>query len=245
MAPVYKVAVVQLYPKVWVPPESISMQDAVCLKTNTFQPMQPAKNFAKAERFIRSAAEQGCDLVVLPEYHLTNWLPKDPKFLAMCADSQKYLKSYQDLARDLKICIVPGTIVEVRSHVDVKAATVPPKEVVGMLNSDTVNNSFENIAYFIDNKGEILGRYSKKNLWGPTERAHITSSGRQKHIAFDTPLGKVGMLICWDIAFPEAFRELIAQDAKIIIVPCFCKFMLENKELVSILMKLISCRDIE
>jgi predicted amidohydrolase len=29
------------------------------------------------------------------------------------------------------------------------------------------------------------------------------------------------MLICWDIAFPEAFRELITQGAKIIIIPCF------------------------
>ena len=31
------------------------------------------------------------------------------------------------------------------------------------------------------------------------------------------------MLICWDLAFPEAFRELIYQGAKIIIIPTFCK----------------------
>lgn len=30
------------------------------------------------------------------------------------------------------------------------------------------------------------------------------------------------MLICWDLAFPEAFRELIAQGAKIIVIPSFC-----------------------
>lgn len=35
------------------------------------------------------------------------------------------------------------------------------------------------------------------------------------HEVFDTPIGKIGMLICWDLAFPEAFRELIAQGAKI------------------------------
>jgi predicted amidohydrolase len=40
------------------------------------------------------------------------------------------------------------------------------------------------------------------------------------HKAIDTPIGKVGILICWDIAFPEAFRELITQGVKIIIVPC-------------------------
>ena len=80
----------------------------------------------------------------------------------------------------------------------------------------------ENAAYFIDPTGAILHKYVKKNLWGPTERAHLASSGREAHTCFDTPLGRVGMLICWDLAFPEAFRELIAQGAKIIILPTFC-----------------------
>lgn len=40
----------------------------------------------------------------------------------------------------------------------------------------------------------------------------------------DTPIGKVGLLICWDLAFPEAFRELIAKGAEVIIVPTYCKF---------------------
>lgn len=58
---------------------------------------------------------------------------------------------------------------------------------------------------------------------GP-ERDHLKSSQYDPHIAFDTPIGKVGMLICWDLAFPEAFRELIAQGAQIIIIPTFCKY---------------------
>lgn len=55
---------------------------------------------------------------------------------------------------------------------------------------------------------------------GP-ERDHLTSSTRDAHEVFDTPIGKIGMLICWDLAFPEAFRELIANGAKIIIIPTF------------------------
>ncbi|KAF1947664.1 carbon-nitrogen hydrolase [Clathrospora elynae] len=55
---------------------------------------------------------------------------------------------------------------------------------------------------------------------GP-ERDHLTGSGRDIHEVFDTPIGKVGLLICWDLAFPEAFRELIAQGAKTIIIPTF------------------------
>lgn len=133
---------------------------------------------------------------MLPEYHLTGWVPSDPGFIPLCAQYQQYLDSYCSLAKELKMSIVPGTIVE--KHGD----------------------ELLNIAYFIGNNGEILSSYTKKNLWHP-ERPHLTSSGHDRHEAFDTPIGKVGMLICWDLAFPEAFRELIAGGAKTIIVPTF------------------------
>lgn len=77
-----------------------------------------------------------------------------------------------------------------------------------------------NVCYFIDHQGAVIGKYVKKNLWGP-EREHLTGSGRDIHEVLDTPIGKVGLLICWDLAFSEAFRELIAQGAKIIIIPTF------------------------
>lgn len=77
-----------------------------------------------------------------------------------------------------------------------------------------------NVAYFISNDGSVLGRYQKKNLWHP-ERPHLTSSRDSPHVAFETPLGKVGLLICWDLAFPEAFRALVSQGAKTIIIPTF------------------------
>lgn len=37
----------------------------------------------------------------------------------------------------------------------------------------------------------------------------------------ETPLGKVGLLACWDLIFPEAFREMIARGAKLIILPSY------------------------
>lgn len=43
---------------------------------------------------------------------------------------------------------------------------------------------------------------------------------------FDTPIGKVGLLICWDLAFPEAFRELICKGAEIVVIPTYCKIQL-------------------
>ncbi|KAF3015876.1 hypothetical protein E8E14_008742 [Neopestalotiopsis sp. 37M] len=182
MAPVVKVALVQLNPKY------------------IYQAVAPAENFAKAESFIRDAASNGAQLAVLPEYHLTSWVPDDPKFKQSCSEAMPYLSKYQDLAKELKICIVPGTIVE--------AVTEGGDE------------SLLNVAYFISSDGTIAGRYQKKNLWHP-ERHHLVSSAHEPHAAFDTPLGRVGMLVCWDLAFPEGFRELISDGADLIVVPSF------------------------
>lgn len=77
-----------------------------------------------------------------------------------------------------------------------------------------------NTAYFISNDGTVLGQYCKKNIWHP-ERPHLTS-GREKHAAIETPVGRVGMLICWDLAFPEAFRALVEDGVEIVVIPTFC-----------------------
>ncbi|KAI0390350.1 carbon-nitrogen hydrolase [Xylariaceae sp. FL0594] len=185
MAPVHKVALVQLHP----------------------EPLSPVRNFEKASAFIREAASSGCHLAVLPEYHLTSWVPDEPGFRKSCAEAEAYLQKYQDLAKELGICIVPGTIIE-----------SSPSE--GEAEGGESSTTLQNIAYFISSDGSIAGRYQKKNLWHP-ERRHLVSSTHEPHTAFDTPLGRVGLLICWDMAFPEAFRELIADGAQIICVPTF------------------------
>ena len=123
-------------------------------------------------------------------------MPEDPSFRSSCAESAPYLEKYRELAKSLGICIVPGTTIE------------------------TQGDSLQNVAYFISSTGEISGRYQKKNLWHPARR-HLVSSAHEPHRAFDTPLGRVGLLICWDLAFPEAFRELVADGAEMICVPSF------------------------
>jgi predicted amidohydrolase len=164
--------------------------------------MNMESNYQKAANQIRAAANQGAHLAVLPEYHLLNWVPNDPKYKENCREWKTYLERYQALAKECNINLVPGTIIELHDE-------------------GTPQERLLNVAYFISNTGEILHRYQKKNLWGSIERDHLTSSTHDPHVAFDTPLGKVGMLICWDLAFPEAFRELISQGAKLIVIPTF------------------------
>ncbi|EPS34952.1 hypothetical protein PDE_09917 [Penicillium oxalicum 114-2] len=161
------------------------------------------QNHATACNYIRQAAADGAQLAVLPEYHLSGWVPDDPRWIDQAGESAKYLENYRALARELKMCLVPGTIIEKHSG-----------------SQGDGDPLLYNVAYFISHDGTVLGSYRKKNIWHP-ERPHLTSSGQERHEAIDTPLGRIGMLICWDLAFPEAFRELIADGAEIIIIPTF------------------------
>src|SRR5215831_18780945 len=126
----------------------------------------PEKNLAKAEKFIAEASSEN-DLVVFPEDFIVGPLNGSNEF----ADHDgHYVKHFQQLASKYAIDIVPGSIIE---------------------NDDT---GLYNTTYYLDNKGEIRGRYRKANLWLP-ERSYITP-GNQISV-FNTRIGKVGLIICW------------------------------------------------
>ena len=146
---------------------------------------------------IREAAAQGANLAVLPEYHLASWSPESPEFVATAQHSASYLEKYRALAKELGVGIVPGTILE-----------------------PTDGDGLANVAYFIGPDGAVLSRYQKKNLWHP-ERPHLVADIETPHGAFDTPWGRMGLLICWDVAFPESYRELVADGAKMVVTPSF------------------------
>ncbi|KAJ6787374.1 hypothetical protein PWT90_06302 [Aphanocladium album] len=165
-------------------------------------------NYARAESFIRSAAAQGAQLAILPEYHLQGWVGDSKALLACARRSGEFLARYQALARELQMCIVPGTLLEDLTRPG-DAHDEPP---------------MANVAYFIGPDGGLCGRYHKRNLWHPEKpilRAPAADAAPH-HVAFDTPLGvRAGMLICWDLSFPEAFRALAADGARLVIVPSF------------------------
>lgn len=165
---------------------------------------------------------------------MNGFAPEDPEYIRQTEPEvyQGYLQSYQALAKELGICLVPGTIVE--RHVpspDQSGSESPQSQPDSSDKSRKTAAAaaavkvLYNTTYFISPQGTILSSYRKKNIWHP-ERPYLTSSGvtGDPHVGFDTPIGKVGLLICWDVAFPEAFRELVRQGVEIIIVPTFCSF---------------------
>ncbi|BFZ55270.1 hypothetical protein PYCC9005_002310 [Savitreella phatthalungensis] len=159
-------------------------------------------NFEAACLLVREAVSVGkADLCVLPEYALA--LPRFCGDLSWADTDHWYLDRYCALARELNVNLVPGTIGEFE-RLDLDD---PDSEII-----------LSNNAYFIDRQGTVRCTYRKKNLWGPERKVFVR--GEQDHAVFDTEeFGRVGLLICFDLAFPEAFRALVKDGVQMVIAP--------------------------
>jgi predicted amidohydrolase len=151
----------------------------------------PESNLRKAEQFIQAAVVEQAQIIVFPEDFVTGPLSGNEVY----ADhEQRYARHFQELAREYEIDIVPGSFIE---------------EEAGQL---------FNTAYYIDKTGEIRGRYRKVNLWLP-ERSYIAAGDKVR--VFSTSFGKMGLIICWDLMFPEMFRAMVQQEVAIVICPSY------------------------
>lgn len=155
------------------------------------KPLSPEYNLKKIETYIRKASNAKANIVVLPEDCVIGIVLGKKVF----ADPEnKYRKHFQRLAKKYKMDIVTGSIME--------------KEKTGVYN----------VTYYIDSKGKVLSRYKKINLWHP-ERPYIKPG--KKVSVFNTKYGRIGLIICWDLAFPEIFRKIVKRGADIIICPSY------------------------
>ena len=154
----------------------------------------PRANLAKAEHYIREAASQHAQLIVFPEDFVTGPLSGNKHYADY--DGQ-YVKHLQQLAVQYAIDIVPGSIIE--------------GDAEGLYNT----------TYYIASSGKILGKYRKVHLWLP-ERSYITAGS--DHPVFATEYGKIGLIICWDLMFPEVFRTMVQAEVSIVICPSYWCF---------------------
>ena len=154
-------------------------------------PFAPQENLDRAEQFIQQAVAQGADLIVFPEDFLAGPLEGH---VELADFDQRYVKQFQQLAAQYGIDIVPGSIIE----------------------GD--ENGLYNTAYYIDRSGDILSRYRKVNLRLP-ERGYITPG--TTHAVFETRFGKMGLVICWDLMFPEIFRAMVSEGVETVICPSY------------------------
>lgn len=159
-------------------------------------------NIFKAKTMIYEAADKGADIIALPE-------------MFNCPYNNKYFREYAETypkgetinmlscaAKEKKVFIIGGSIPEL----------------------DEQGRVF-NTSFIFDNKGILIGKHRKVHLFDIDikngvrfkESEVLTSGGEITMI--DTPWGKVGVAICYDIRFPELTRIMALKGAKIVLIP--------------------------
>lgn len=87
--------------------------------------------------------------------------------------------------------------------------------VVGLPERD--GHEVFNVSVLLGPEGEVVGKYRKVTL--PREEIQQGISPGYEYPVFDTRFGKVGMMICYDVFFPEVARELSVNGAEVIAMP--------------------------
>jgi predicted amidohydrolase len=162
-------------------------------------------NLEAAGRFLADAARLGAVLAALPENFAFMGLNSGDKRAIAEPDGSGRIQNFlADTARRLKIWVVGGTV-PLRQDADGRV-------------------SASCLVY--DAQGQRAARYDKIHLFdvdvpGSTESHRESAHTVPGHDArvIDTPAGKVGLAVCYDMRFPELFRVLSRQGAEVFVVP--------------------------
>ena len=151
-------------------------------------------NMAWVENQVKMLAEEGVFLVVLPELFSTGF------------DNEQMV----DHARS-----TPGVLEQLqgwaKTHAMALAGSVPE-----LVNDE--DPRVYNTLYFIDRDGELKGQYRKTHLFPLTGEPDYYRPGDEV-VVVESSLGPVGLMICYDLRFPELARELFLKGAKMILTP--------------------------
>ena len=163
--------------------------DCACVQFN-IKRGEVAENRDSAVAGIRSAAEQGAKLVVLPEMWPTSFVKEvSDSMLEASLDAER---TVAELSKELGLVVVGGGI-------------------------EREGDQLYNRAQVVDN-GEVLGTYRKIHLFSPNAEHRFMTAGDEPLVA-ETSIGRVAVLICYDIRFPELVRYYFYQRADILAVP--------------------------
>lgn len=77
-----------------------------------------------------------------------------------------------------------------------------------------IKNKSYNVAFLIDRKGNVKGKYKKINLYEDT-----AEEKGSRIFVYKTDFAKIGIVICWDLAFPKLFKKMKRKGAEIIFCP--------------------------
>jgi predicted amidohydrolase len=161
-----------------------------------------AANLETATRLIRKAAEAGARFVGVPENFA--WMGPESERDANAETLEgNTLGRMAELARELKISVLAGSVLE-------KGAP---------------GNRLFNTSVLFGPDGGHLGVYRKIHLFdvevgdGRTYRESAAVAPGTEVVVADSPMGKVGMSVCYDLRFPELYRKHSEAGAVLLTVP--------------------------
>lgn len=165
---------------------------------------QVSANLYEAGRLIQKAAAAGARLVVLPE-NFACMPQKDEERLQVAeADGRGPIQDFlADKAREHRVWIVGGTI-------PIRSADPQRLRAACLL---------------IDDRGSRVARYDKIHLFDVRldngeeyNESRVIEPGTEPVVA-KTPFGRLGLAVCYDLRFPELFRQLLDRGAELFAVP--------------------------
>jgi deaminated glutathione amidase len=164
-----------------------------------------AENLSSAAGLLREAKDAGAEIACLPENFSFIGLKDADKLQVAEPDGDGPVQTFlSDTARKLKLWILGGTIA-------MRTAS---------------KNRVANASLLIDANGRRVVRYDKIHLFDVTipgrneqyrESAHVVPG--RKPVLADTPVGRLGLSVCYDMRFPELYRELVSQGAEWLAMP--------------------------
>lgn len=149
-------------------------------------------NLEEAARLIEMAASQGAKLAALPEYFCLMGMEEADKVAAREQDGSGPIQEFlSETARRLGIWLVGGSVPLVSSR------------------ADKVRNS----CLVYDDNGKQVARYDKIHLFGlllgnEHYSEEKTIEAGNEVVALESPFGRIGLSICYDLRFPELFRSM-------------------------------------
>ena len=154
---------------------------------------QPDVNFKNAAELIERAAKDGAEVVVLPETWNTGFFPRE-NLKSYCDNKgDRTKKELGALAKKFGINIVAGSV------------------------SNVKDDKIYNTAYVFSKTGECVAEYDKTHLFTPMQEHHFYENGN--HLTrFELDGKRCGIIICYDIRFPELTRSLSVDGLDILFV---------------------------
>ena len=176
-------------------------------------------NWTRTEAMVRKAvSEGGARVVITPECILDGYVVEESNGIKDPAERNKVLDKIIAVAEP-----ITGTYIlkacRLADELDVWL-------VFGFLES--LEGKLYNTAILVDPDGDIVGRYCKTHFAeGYTIKPDMYTPG-DDYPVFDTPFGKVGIIICYDRQLPEPARIMGIKGAQILFVPAYGSYTDEN-----------------